>query len=85
MDTLIAMFFTLGLMGSPAPQELPPDEPPAATMQLLPAPAIERHEQRRQRIIATNDWLREMRQVRGSDKASPEPLSVALRTDTPDS
>ncbi len=78
MDTLIAMFFTLGLLGHPAhkPAE---QETPKATIRIIPEQAVEPPEERRQRILVTNEWLRELRHVAPTDHA----ITVAQRTERP--
>ena len=82
MDTLVAMFFTLGLIGQPADKAAAeqPVQEAAPTAQTIPQPVVEPAEDRRQRIMVTNQWLRELR---GGQVHTPSP--VALRNTPPNS
>ncbi len=78
MDTLIAMFFTLGLLGGhKEPPTAPPPEPPVIEQLRPPLQQPVLIQQRNQRIFLTNLWLRGMRNVRHPDDAAL--ITVASR------
>ena len=84
MDTTVALFFSLGIVLSPAEQ--PASTLEADTVNTIIAEqaekpnqkALKRHELVKKRIAATNAWLDSQRQQRRQLAKAHQPVQVAL-------
>lgn len=87
MDTTVALFFSLGMVMSPAnePASAPQLETPhSAIAQPSIKPnqkALKRHELVKKRIAATNAWLAQQRQHRRqlAQRHQPETIQLSLK------
>jgi len=84
MDTTVALFFSLGIVMSPAEQPASTIQPESANISIaqhVATPnqkALKRHELVKKRIAATNAWLANQRQQRRQLAKAHQPVEVAL-------